>query len=76
MFKELQSMALKFDTDKNGNIKPTIKNLKLKNIIALKVRKILQDPSYQRAVKDFTKEFGKLATIQDSWAKTIDKNAN
>lgn len=69
-------MAFKFDTDKNGNIKPTIKNLKLRNTIALKVRKILQDPKYQKAVKDFTKEFGKLATIQDQWAKTIDRDAN
>lgn len=66
---------LKLETDSNGRIKPTIANLKLRNSIAAKMRKLMKDPKWVKAVNEFNKGFKDVAKIQDKWYNAIDKDA-
>lgn len=75
LFGIIQKEVLRFDIDSQGRIKPTVKNLKIKNSISVKLRKLMKDPTWVSAVKDFNKGFKDVAKVQDKWYDSIDKDA-
>ncbi len=58
--------------DSSGRIKQTIANNKVILRIQKDVQKLLQTPSYQKAVKKFLVSFDELAKANDKWAKNVE----
>lgn len=72
-YDSLQEDLRKLDLQ-DGRIKTTVKNLSLINSIKNKLNRIILTDGYKSEVKDFAKSFNEIATLQNEYWKSINKD--
>lgn len=77
LLKEIELMLREITLDANGNIKPTVANIKqIKRIVAKLDPIILRNKGYKESVKDVYKSFNELTKIQDEVTRKAFGSAN
>jgi hypothetical protein len=77
LYKEITSAIKNLTLDAQGNIKPTIANIKeIKKITSKLEVRILNNPEYKKSVKNAYRSFNSLTAIQDQLTKKAFGSAN
>lgn len=77
LLKEIELMLREITLDVNGNIKPTVSNIKqIKRIVAKLDPIILRNKGYKESVKEVYKSFNELTKIQDEVTRKAFGSAN
>lgn len=67
IFGEIVTAVKGLQTDSTGKVVPNIANLKIVNLIKVRLTKLLLSADYKSAVKDFVKEFQSISNLNEQY---------
>jgi hypothetical protein len=71
---DMDLLIKELETDRNGNLKNSIKNFKLLGKLKSKIENIVLNEDYLKNVDEYLGSFDKVAAIQNQYFKSIDKS--
>lgn len=74
MLQAIEEQLQRLDTDDTGNLKQTVKNIQVLGSIKNKLNKIILNKQYLKNVKEFAEVFNTLATVQNEYWTSVEKD--